>query len=139
MDRSRVTMKVSLFASDSFVLCRFLWPHAGSSCFHRADSQAGFSLRSNDRVACSTADLCDRYLVFPPAAVLVAAFMLRKRDRQKRKFAVGSLYVGVLWSCNIAARDPRVAPTYSARFERSDVVVPNSFSRTVALLIRSSS
>lgn len=43
------------------------------------------------------------YLVFPPAAVLVAIFMLRKRDRQKRKFAVGSLYVGALWSCNIAA------------------------------------
>lgn len=43
------------------------------------------------------------YLVFPPATVLVAAFMLSKRDRQKQKFAMGSLYVGVLWSSNIAA------------------------------------
>jgi hypothetical protein len=43
------------------------------------------------------------YLAFPPAAVVVAAIMLRKRDRQKRKFAVGSLYVGALWGCNIAA------------------------------------
>ena len=43
------------------------------------------------------------YLAFPPAAVLVAAFVLRKRNRQQRKFAVGSLYVGALWSCSIAA------------------------------------
>jgi hypothetical protein len=43
------------------------------------------------------------YLAFPPAAVLAAVLMFRKRDGQKRKFAVGSLYVGVLWSCNIAA------------------------------------
>jgi hypothetical protein len=43
------------------------------------------------------------YLAFPPAAVLVAVLMLRKHDRQRRRFAVGSLYVGATWSCSIAA------------------------------------
>ncbi len=43
------------------------------------------------------------YLAFPPAAFLVAALMLPKRDPEKRKFAIGSLYVGTLWSCNILA------------------------------------
>lgn len=43
------------------------------------------------------------YLAFPLAAFVVAALMLRKRDTQKRKFAMGSLYVGALWSFNILA------------------------------------
>src|SRR5437868_2616098 len=42
---------------------------------------------------------CFVFSPFPPVAFIVAAIMFLKKGKAQRKLAVGSLYVGVVWSC----------------------------------------